>query len=169
MKKSLISVALVTALGLGATQVNAGWFNNGPWDRNGSNWSNDGYNDWPEWTPMYWAEEFMDEMDNEFNDNYDSGYYGPNRNMMPPMPFYNRPAPGPYYAPAPNAGNAPVPAPPQMLAPPRQMPPQMMAPPRQMPPQMMAPPRQMPPQMMAPPRQMPPMPYYPQAPMPPAK
>jgi hypothetical protein len=27
-------------------------------------------NDWPEWTPMYWMEEMMDEWDDNDDDNY---------------------------------------------------------------------------------------------------
>lgn len=37
------------------------------WWGNGNNWSN-GWNDWPVWTPMYWAEEM-------FDDNYGYGPY----------------------------------------------------------------------------------------------
>ena len=37
-------------------------------------WGNDYYNDWPVWTPMYW----MEEMENEWDDDYYGPYgYGP--------------------------------------------------------------------------------------------
>ena len=55
---------LATVLGLVSVSANAGWFgNNNSW--------NDLYDDnnWPEWTPMYWMEEMMDEWDND-DDNY---------------------------------------------------------------------------------------------------
>lgn len=60
MKKVLFAVLL----GITATSANAGWF--------GSNNNYYGYddNDWPEWTPMYWMEEMMDEWDNDDDDDY---------------------------------------------------------------------------------------------------
>ena len=59
-------------------------------------------NDWPEWTPMYWMEEFS----NEFDDDDDYYRYGPYGPMMGapyggPMPYGPPPMPygGPYGGP----------------------------------------------------------------------
>ena len=58
MKIKLILAALLLAV---STQASA-W------------WGNDYYNDWPVWTPMYW----MEEMENEWDDDYYGPYgYGP--------------------------------------------------------------------------------------------
>jgi hypothetical protein len=47
---------------------NSGGNNNGwggmPWGNNGGWGNNNVYNDWPIWTPMYWADEMSNEMDN---------------------------------------------------------------------------------------------------------
>jgi len=48
-----------------ATQANA-WWGGDRWD--------DGWNDWPVWTPMYWAEEMENEWDDD--DYYGYGPYG---------------------------------------------------------------------------------------------
>ena len=72
MKKQIVRVALMGVLtgmvGLSAGTASAGWGNNnhGPY----------GYNDWPEWTPMYWMEEMSNEFDNNGWGN-NRGYYGP--------------------------------------------------------------------------------------------
>ncbi len=106
-------------------------------------------NDWPEWTPMYWMEEFSDEFDDD-DDYYRYGGapwgrpmpYGP-----PPMPYggpmggpmggpapygapYGAPAPRPYGAPAPY-GRPPMmrPAPYGAPRPPYGAPPAPVAPP----------------------------------------
>ena len=70
---------------MGVSTANAGWF--------GSN--NNGYggyddNDWPEWTPMYWMEEMMDEWDNDDDDDYyryHTGYYNPQRYGFPAQAY----------------------------------------------------------------------------------
>jgi len=58
MKKTVLSVA-VMALSLGMSHTASAFW--------GDNWGggNNGYNDWPTWTPMYW----MDEMSNQFDNN----------------------------------------------------------------------------------------------------
>jgi len=64
MKKILLALLLATA----ATGAQASdWFgggNNGEWKMgpNGPYWDE---SDWPEWTPMYWMEEFMDSFDDD--------------------------------------------------------------------------------------------------------
>lgn len=76
MKKLLIAGAAALLLGL-STSSFAMWGNNG-WGNNG--WGNSGWNDWPVWTPMYWAEEMFD--DNSYGPYNYGGYspygYGPN-------------------------------------------------------------------------------------------
>lgn len=80
MKKLLAILALSLA-----TTAHADFFggNNDFFGGNGGTWKMGPYgyyyeeNDWPEWTPMYWMEEFMNEFDND-NDNsyYGNRYYG---------------------------------------------------------------------------------------------
>lgn len=74
-------------MGMGSAQ--AGWFgSNNSW--------NDYYddNDWPEWTPMYWMEEMMDEFDNDDDDyyRYQTGYYQPHYYGQSPHNFNVAPA-----------------------------------------------------------------------------
>ncbi len=66
-KISILTVLFVT---VSTTSAN-GWFGKnsnkgGGW---GNSFSNNGYddNDWPEWTPMYWMEEFLGDDDNNYN------------------------------------------------------------------------------------------------------
>jgi hypothetical protein len=87
-----------------SANVSAGWFgsNNDPWEDN----------DWPEWTPMYWMEEMMDEFDNNDDDYYRYGPYGYSPyGYGAPAPFaapYGQP-PVPYAGiPAPVAPQAPT-------------------------------------------------------------
>ncbi len=66
MKKRLLALALVLASVSMTTTTHANWFgggNGGEWKQgpNGMYWDE---SNWPEWTPMYWMEEFMDEFDN---------------------------------------------------------------------------------------------------------
>lgn len=72
MKKLLLTLLLATA----ATSANANFFggNSGEWKQgpNGPYWDE---SDWPEWTPMYWMEEFMDVFDD------DNGFGGSNFSM----------------------------------------------------------------------------------------
>jgi hypothetical protein len=98
MKKFLIGLALVLA----TSSANANFFggNDGEWKMgpNGPYWDE---SDWPEWTPMYWMEEFMD----SFDDNDSFGFGGSNNRFMPggfggggypqqiPQPYGVTPAP----------------------------------------------------------------------------
>jgi hypothetical protein len=65
MKKIALTAVAVAAM-VTTSIASAGWFGG-----NNSGWNN-GYddNDWPEWTPMYWMEEMMDEWDDNDDDNY---------------------------------------------------------------------------------------------------
>jgi len=96
MKKLLLALLLATA----ATGTYASDFfgggNDGEWKQGpyGPYWDE---SDWPEWTPMYWMEEFMNEWDN--NDDewgygggyggmpYGGGYGSPYGGGMPQMPY----------------------------------------------------------------------------------
>lgn len=62
----LALVIAMTTVSISSTAQASDWFgggNNGEWKMgpNGPYWDE---SDWPEWTPMYWMEEFMDEFDN---------------------------------------------------------------------------------------------------------
>ena len=62
----LILTVFIAALSFTSTTQASDWFgggNNGEWKQGpyGMYWDDSG---WPEWTPMYWMEEFMDEFDN---------------------------------------------------------------------------------------------------------
>lgn len=76
MKKLLVILVLSLATTAQADFFGSG--NNGEWKMGPYGYYYD-ENDWPEWTPMYWMEEFM----NEFDDNNDN-YYGNGFNM----PFF---------------------------------------------------------------------------------
>jgi len=74
-------------------------------------------NDWPEWTPMYWMEEFADSFDDD-EDYWRYGYgpygappmYGPAPYGPPPgVAPYGRPLPPPGFAPAPYGRPVPPP------------------------------------------------------------
>ncbi len=79
MKKLLLILTLLFTP-LAATSTYASDFfggnNNGEWKMgpNGPYWDE---SDWPEWTPMYWMEEFMDSFDDD--DNWGSNFGGYNR------------------------------------------------------------------------------------------
>ena len=126
MKKLLLALSLFSAV----SSAQASFFgsNNGEWKMGpyGPYWEE---NDWPEWTPMYWMQEFSDSFnDNEngngfsFNNSFGNmPFFGGNNYnpyLAPPMPYgYGAPimpygaAPMPYgYAPAPMMP-APLPAP----------------------------------------------------------
>jgi hypothetical protein len=122
-RKSLFSAAIAATM-LISTSASAGWFgNNNDWDYDD--------NDWPEWTPMYWMEEMMDEWDNDDDEDWYryGGYgYGPRYGygggygampypQMPPAPMmpYHPMQMQPYMAPQsnympPEAPRAPAPA-----------------------------------------------------------
>lgn len=110
MKKFLIALALSGAA-FNAQANNFDFFgNDGEW-KMGPYGPYYEESDWPQWTPMYWMEEFMDSFDD--NDSYGNGGYG----AMPyaPMPY------GGYGAapmmPMPQ-GAMPMPAFPPMVMPP---------------------------------------------------
>ena len=113
MKKLIIMLALVMATFSMTTTAQANWFvggNIGEWKMgpNGPYWDE---SDWPEWTPMYWMEEFMDSWDN--NDGW-SNYgnygapYGGSYNMNP-YGYGNTP-----YGYIPPAGGYTYPSPPMV-------------------------------------------------------
>jgi len=89
MKKFMLILALTMAtVSISSTAQASDWFgggNNGEWKMgpNGAYWDDSG---WPEWTPMYWMEEFMDEFDNNNwgGNNWGGGNnYGGYGNGMP--------------------------------------------------------------------------------------
>ena len=118
MKKALLRTAVTTALLALASTAHAGFFNdnNDPWDDN----------DWPEWTPMYWMEEFMDEWDDDDDDYYrygprwgGPGWGGPRWGGGPGFgwaPSFNGPSFGPSFGSGPRWGR---PVPPPGYLPPR--------------------------------------------------
>lgn len=68
MKKLLIALALASVTTTASANFDFfGGDNNGEWKMgpNGAYW--DEGSSWPEWTPMYWMEEFMDNMDDDNN------------------------------------------------------------------------------------------------------
>lgn len=112
MKKLLLTTITAAAMALSAT-AHAGWFGNN------NSWGGYDDNDWPEWTPMYWMEEMMDEWDDD-DDEWGGSGYGPRYGYggyggYAPMPYPQMPyAPMPYnpaprYMP-PAATRAPAPA-----------------------------------------------------------
>lgn len=75
MKNLLLALALAMAA-TSITTANASDFfgsNSGEWKMgpNGPYWDE---NDWPEWTPMYWMEEFMNSWDD--NNNWGGNSFG---------------------------------------------------------------------------------------------
>ena len=102
MKKILLGLALVLA----TSSANASFFdsNNGEW-KMGPNGPYYDESDWPEWTPMYWMEEFMDMWGDDDNNSFGGMPMmggSNNHNYAQPM----MPAPQAPYMPT-----APVPAP----------------------------------------------------------
>lgn len=151
MKKLLIGLSL---LALSATASAGDFFggNSGEW-KMGPNGPYYEESDWPEWTPMYWMDEMMDNFDDEEDFGGGMPFSGGMPGMMPyggaPMGYGAAPMMPPM-----GYGAAPMMAPmPQMGAP-------MMAPMPQMGAPMMAPMPQMGAPMMAPPA----MPAIPAAP-----
>jgi len=121
MKKLLFILFIAMTSVSMTTTVQANWFgsgNNGEWKMgpNGPYWDE---SNWPEWTPMYWMEEFMDSWDNNNNNwNYGGNYgapYGGGYNMNPygNMPYGYIPPAGGYIYPVPSA---PAPVVPSMPA-----------------------------------------------------
>ena len=76
MKKLLIGLALILA----TSAANADFFggNNGEW-KMGPNGPYYDESDWPEWTPMYWMEEMMDNFGGD-DDNNSFGFGGGSNN-----------------------------------------------------------------------------------------
>ncbi|MBU0655224.1 MAG: hypothetical protein KJ914_08820 [Gammaproteobacteria bacterium] len=137
MKKLLVGLSL---LALSAT-ASADFFggNNGEW-KMGPNGPYYEESDWPEWTPMYWMDEMMDNFDDEEDFGGGMPFSGGMPGMMPyggaPMGYGAAPMMPPM-----GYGAAPMMAPmPQMGAPMPQMGAPMMAPMPQMSAPMMAPP-----------------------------
>lgn len=101
-------IMTVLALALLTSTVQADFFggNNGEWKMgpNGRYWDE---SDWPEWTPMYWMEEFMDSFDDDDDYGGYGGGYGGGYRGMPAMPYGNSGAPiMPGYPMAPYGGYA---------------------------------------------------------------
>jgi hypothetical protein len=104
MKKLLIALALATATTTASANFDFfGSNNDGEWKMgpSGPYWE-EGSN-WPEWTPMYWMEEFMDNMDDDDNfsgmmpfgnsgNNFSGMMPFGNNNNMPAMPYPAAPA-----------------------------------------------------------------------------
>ena len=67
--KKLSGIGLAALLLTVSTSGSAWWGGN-------NGWGNSGWNDWPVWAPMYWAEEMFD--DNDYYGPYNYGGYGPN-------------------------------------------------------------------------------------------
>lgn len=112
MKRIAFSVVAAATL-MASSVASAGMFgsNNG--------WDDD--NDWPEWTPMYWMEEMMDEWDNNDDEDYYryGGQYGPGYmpgyggGYMPPQMAPQMP----YMPPAASQFMPPMPPQPQYIPP----------------------------------------------------
>jgi hypothetical protein len=126
MKKLLIALVLASASTTASANFDFfGGGNEGEWvmGPNGPYWEEG--SSWPQWTPMYWMEEFMDNMDGDSNNNAGSNMmpYGGNpyaampngypQMQMPAMPYGQQQAP---VMPAPVAP-APQAVAPQVTAP----------------------------------------------------
>ena len=77
--KKLSGIGLAALLLTVSTSGSAWWGGNNGCGNNGwgnNGWGNSGWNDWPVWSPMYWAEEMFD--DNDYYGPYNYGGYGPN-------------------------------------------------------------------------------------------
>jgi len=94
MKRLLIALTIAFSALTVTTTAQADFFggNNGEWKMgpNGPYWDE---SDWPEWTPMYWMEEFFDSWDdNNWGGNNWGGNYG-NPGYGYGMPYGNFQAP----------------------------------------------------------------------------
>jgi len=78
MNKSLIKVVIVFSLfGVAQSSLAKDWFGkNNRWGSFGGFGNNNGCNDWPEWTPMYWMEEMSGNNDNCYTGTYAGRGYG---------------------------------------------------------------------------------------------
>ena len=120
MKNLILAFALVFASVSVTTATNADMFgggNNGEWKMgpNGPYWDE---SDWPEWTPMYWMEEFMDEFDNNNWGGGGNNWGGNNYGGGYGMPYGGQPqAPYGYGMPYGNYGYPAMPSVPAPAAP----------------------------------------------------
>ncbi len=109
MKNFLIGLALL----LSASAANANFFggNDGEWKMgpNGAYWDE---SDWPQWTPMYWMEEMMDNFSGDSNN---FGFNGSSNNY--PMPGGYPQMPQANYGYPQQAPVAPAPVAPAPVAP----------------------------------------------------
>ena len=103
MNKILIGLALLVS----ATAANADFFggNDGEWKMgpNGAYWDE---SDWPQWTPMYWMEEMMDNFSGDSNN---FGFNGSSNNY-PMQGSYPQQMPQANYGYPQQAPVAPAPA-----------------------------------------------------------
>ena len=118
MENLMKKILAIFALALFASTAHANFFgsNDGEWKMgpNGPYWDE---SDWPEWTPMYWMEAFMNSWDDDDNNGFGGSYY-PSMTMNNRVPYMqgNYPYPSaPYGYPAPATPTAPVVSP---IAPP---------------------------------------------------
>ncbi|OOY53871.1 hypothetical protein [Solemya velum gill symbiont] len=81
MNKNILLAVLTAAMLAFSTSASAFFWDDDDWD---DPWDD---NDWPEFTPMYWMEEFADEMDDDDDDYYRYG----------PRPYYGGYGPRPPY------------------------------------------------------------------------
>jgi hypothetical protein len=92
MNKNILLAVVTVAMLAFSSSASAFFWDNDDWD---DPWDD---NDWPEFTPMYWMEEFADEMDDDDDDYWRYGprpYYG---GGYAPRPYYGGGyAPRPYY------------------------------------------------------------------------
>ena len=89
MKKLLIGLLLVTATTTASANFDFfGGGNEGEWKMgpNGAYWEEG--SSWPEWTPMYWMEELMDNVGNNDNSNFAGMMpFGNNNSYNTAMPY----------------------------------------------------------------------------------
>lgn len=101
MNKNILLAVLTAAMLAFSTSASAFFWDDDDWD---DPWDD---NDWAEFTPMYWMEEFADEMDDDDDDYYRYGprpYYGGYGYGYPQQP---QPYQYPQQAPVPQAPAAP--------------------------------------------------------------
>lgn len=110
--KKILAILALSLFAATAQTAHADFFgsNNGEW-KMGPNGPYYDESDWPEWTPMYWMEEFMDSFDDDDDQYYGGGYASSMmNNRMPHMPQggYGYPPAAPYGYPAPAAPVVPA-------------------------------------------------------------
>lgn len=90
MHKILFNILSISILigGVSAADAN-GWFGkNNSWGGNSFFGNNNGCNDWPEWTPMYWMEEMAGNNDNCYSGAYGGRYGSPYQSLYSPYSPY---------------------------------------------------------------------------------